>query len=132
MCSSDLSHIPGAWFAVRARLDEALAKIPPHRLLVLTSEDGSFASVAWDDAQSLSKVPVVVLQGGNQAWKAAGLPTASGRDRLTTCNDDVWYSPLERADPIAAIHEYLNWEIGLNEHLALERGVRFQRPRSKT
>lgn len=126
------SHIPGAWFAVRARLDEALTKIPPHRLLVLTSEDGSFASVAWDDAQSLSKVPVVVLQGGNQAWKAAGLPTASGRDRLTTCNDDVWYSPLERADPIAAIHEYLNWEIGLNEHLALERGVRFQRLQSKT
>ena len=126
------SHIPGAWFAVRARLEEALAKVPPHRLLVLTSEDGSFASVAWDDAQALSNVPVVVLQGGNQAWRAAGLPTASGRDRLTTCNDDVWYSPLERPDPVAAIHEYLNWEIGLSEHLALERGVRFQGPRPKT
>lgn len=126
------SHIPGAWFAVRARLDEALANIPPHRLLVLTSDDGHFASVSWAEAQSLSKAPVVVLHGGNQAWKAAGLPMASGRDRLTTRNDDVWYSPLDRPDPIAAIHEYLNWEIGLSEHLALERGVRFQRSLSNT
>jgi rhodanese-related sulfurtransferase len=121
------SHIPGAWFAVRARLDEALAKIPPHQMLVLTSDDGSFATMAWAEAQSLSAVPVAVLQGGNQAWQMAGGSMASGRDRLTTTNDDVWYSPLERPDPVAAIHEYLRWEIGLNDHLERERGVRFQR-----
>ena len=122
------SHIPGAWFGVRARLNEALIQIPPHRVVVLTSGNGDFAAVAWAEAQALSKVPVVVLSGGNQAWAQAGFPMASGRDRMTTLNDDVWYSPLERPDPVAAIHAYLSWEIGLNDHLELERGVRFQRP----
>ena len=126
------SHIPGAWFGVRARLNEALTQIPPHRVVVLTSGNGDFAAVAWAEAQALSKVPVVVLSGGNQAWAQAGFPMASGRDRMTTLNDDVWYSPLERPDPMAAIHEYLRWEIGLNDHLAIERGVRFQRPITKS
>ena len=34
------AHIPGAWFAIRARLASALARIPLHGTLVLTSEDG--------------------------------------------------------------------------------------------
>lgn len=125
------SHIPGAWFGVRARLNEALTQIPAHRVLVLTSEDGDFAAFAWAEAQALSKAPVFVLSGGNRAWVQAGFPMASGRDRMTTLNDDVWYSPLERPDPIAAIHEYLRWEIGLNDHLAIERGIRFQEPITK-
>src|SRR5262245_15772586 len=33
-------HIPGAWFAIRARLAQALPRIKPHGTLVLTSEDG--------------------------------------------------------------------------------------------
>src|SRR4029079_3639678 len=33
-------HIPGAWFAIRTRLKEALAKIAMNGELVLTSEDG--------------------------------------------------------------------------------------------
>ena len=39
-------HIPGAWFAIRSRLDEALAKIPVDGELVLTSEDGVLAGLA--------------------------------------------------------------------------------------
>ena len=119
-------HIPGAWFAVRARLQEALSKVPPHRLLVLTSPDGRFARRALADAQSLSPAPVAFLQGGNAAWFGAGWPTASGRDRLTTTTDDIWYSPIDRPDPMAAIRAYLEWEIGLAGRLGQERGVRFR------
>src|SRR5215467_339183 len=36
-------HIPGAWFAIRARLAEALGKLPAQGDLVLTSEDGTIA-----------------------------------------------------------------------------------------
>ena len=39
-------HIPGAWFAIRARLAQALAKIPVNGELVLTSEDGVLAGLA--------------------------------------------------------------------------------------
>src|SRR6516225_5503405 len=39
-------HIPGAWFAVRARLGAALEKLPAEGELVLTSEDGAIARYA--------------------------------------------------------------------------------------
>ncbi|MFZ9408316.1 MAG: rhodanese-like domain-containing protein, partial [Burkholderiaceae bacterium] len=58
-------HIPGAWFAVRARLAEALTRVPAHHQLVLTCPDGRFAMRSLADAQALSAVPVVVLKGGN-------------------------------------------------------------------
>ncbi len=49
----------------------------------------------------------------------------SGRERLTTKNDDVWYSPIDRPDPIQAIHNYLDWETELIDRIQRERGVRF-------
>jgi hypothetical protein len=55
----------------------------------------------------------------------AGLPMESGRERLTTKNDDVWYSPIDRPDPIQAIHSYLDWETELIDRIQQERGVRF-------
>ena len=39
-------HIPGAWFAIRSRLAQALPKIPLRGELVLTSEDGVLAGLA--------------------------------------------------------------------------------------
>jgi rhodanese-related sulfurtransferase len=118
-------HIPGAWFAVRARIAEALSKIPPGLQLVLTSEDGNFAALAYSDVKQISSTPVSVLRGGNSAWSMAGLPMESGRERLTTKNDDVWYSPIDRPDPIQAIHNYLDWETELIDRIQQERGVRF-------
>jgi rhodanese-related sulfurtransferase len=38
-------HIPGAWFAIRTRLTEALAKVPMNGQLILTSEDGVLAGL---------------------------------------------------------------------------------------
>ncbi len=118
-------HIPGAWFAVRARIAEALSKIPAGLPLVLTSEDGNFAALAYSDVKQISSTPVSVLRGGNSAWSMAGLPMESGRERLTTKNDDVWYSPIDRPNPIQAIHNYLDWETELIDCIQRERGVRF-------
>ena len=120
-------HIPGAWFAVRARIAEALSKIPAGLQLVLTSEDGNFAALAYSDVKQISSTPVSVLRGGNSAWSMAGLPMESGRERLTTKNDDIWYSPIDRPDPIQAIHNYLDWETALIDRIQQERGVRFGR-----
>ena len=39
-------HIPGAWFAIRGRLDRAAKKIHITGTLVLTSEDGLLANLA--------------------------------------------------------------------------------------
>src|SRR5262249_45214532 len=45
------AHIPGAWFAIRSRLERALAKIPLQGTLVLTCEDGVLAGRAVPEAR---------------------------------------------------------------------------------
>jgi rhodanese-related sulfurtransferase len=70
-------HIPGAWFAIRTRLDRALKKIPLGGMLVLTSEDGVLAKLAVAEAAALTKLPVRALDGGNDAWQAAGYAFAA-------------------------------------------------------
>src|ERR1700730_14930677 len=65
-------HIPGAWFAIRTRLKQALPKIPLGETLVLTSEDGALARLAASEVEALVEVPVRILAGGNAAWRAAG------------------------------------------------------------
>ena len=106
-------HIPGAWFAIRSRLAQALPKIPLRGELVLTSEDGVLAGLAVAEAPRLTRVPVRCLAGGNAAWQAAGLSaldrTANGRRPV-----DVWLKPYERAgDTTGAMSEYLSWEVDL-------------------
>ena len=47
-------HIPGAWFAIRSRLECALATIAPAGDIVLTSKDGVLASLAAADLAALT------------------------------------------------------------------------------
>src|SRR5260370_3890637 len=73
------THIPGAWFAIRARLAEALDKLPEGEV-VLTSEDGRLARFAA--AELRTPRPAKVLAGGTAAWQAAGLPLDTGMGAL--------------------------------------------------
>jgi rhodanese-related sulfurtransferase len=106
-------HIPGAWFAIRTRLDRALEKIPVRGTLVLTSEDGIVARLAVAEAEALAGVPVRFLAGGNAAWKAAGYEL-SAEPLMADEAADQWRKPYERSgDTTAAMKEYLAWEIDL-------------------
>src|SRR5262245_47487799 len=89
-------HVPHAWWAVRARLAEVKKFVFNPRALLLTSEDGLFAALAVPEAAALwPGAEIFVLEGGNAAWFAAGLPVEKGLDRATTANDDVWYKPYD-------------------------------------
>src|SRR5690606_15489070 len=114
-------HIPGAWFAVRARFGEAFARLPPEGALVLASDDGGFARLAAADAMAAAPGRrVSVLAGGTRAWAAAGLPLAAGFERRAGGPDDVWYSPYDHDDLGKAMTEYLSWEVGLVGQLERE------------
>lgn len=119
-------HIPGAWFAIRARLVRALDKLPASGDLVLTSEDGTIARFAA--AEIASRRPVKVLAGGNAAWKAAGLPLATGMDRLADEPDDLSLSARDRppAERERYMREYLAWEIDLVNQIARDTDCRFR------
>ena len=118
-------HIPGAWFAIRARLAETLDKLPEGQL-VLTSEDGAIARFAA--AEIRSRRPVEVLAGGTAAWKAAGLPLETGMGPLASEPDDVAVSARDRppAERERHMREYLAWEVNLVNQIARDSDCRFR------
>jgi rhodanese-related sulfurtransferase len=110
-------HIPGAWFAIRGRLDTALTKISVTGTLVMTSEDGLLAGLAVAEARKHTSAPVKWLKGGTAAWAAAGKPL-SKEPRMADEALDVWLKPYERAgDPKAGMQEYLTWEVDLIDRI---------------
>jgi rhodanese-related sulfurtransferase len=119
-------HIPGAWFAIRARLAAALDKLPAQGELVLTSEDGVLARYAA--AELSARRPVKALAGGTAAWKAAGLPFETGMGPLACEPDDVAVSARDRppAERERYMRDYLAWEIDLVNHITQDADCRFR------
>ena len=112
------AHIPGAWFAIRTRLDRAFKMIPHSGTFVLTSEDGVLASLAVTEAKALTDRPIRTLAGGNAAWRAAGQPF-SAEARMADEAVDQWRKPYERSgNTKAMMQEYLDWEVDLLPRIA--------------
>jgi rhodanese-related sulfurtransferase len=121
-------HIPGAWWGVRSRLVSDLSRTPPVDSLVLTSPDGILAHLAVEEVKACRPGPAVhVLNGGTNAWIAAGLPLSEGMERAISEADDVWYKPYEQTDaPYEAMRDYLTWEVGLLEKLERDGDAKFR------
>jgi rhodanese-related sulfurtransferase len=119
-------HVPGAWFSIRARLVEALEKLPAHGDLVLTSEDGTIARFAA--AELRTSRPIKVLAGGAAAWEAAGLPLETGMGPLASEPDDVSVSARDRppAERERYMRQYLAWEVDLVNQIARDTDCRFR------
>jgi len=112
-------HIPGAWFAVRARLNQALARLPGDGDFVLTSPDGLLAQFAAPELEALSGRVVLVLAGGTAAWDASGGALETGLALAASDPDDVYRRPYEGTDNAReAMQAYLDWEYGLVAQLA--------------
>jgi rhodanese-related sulfurtransferase len=111
-------HIPGAHWALRANLREALEKLPVAERYVLTCGSSLLARFAVKDLQTFTSVPVFLLEGGTGAWIEAGLPLETGETHLASPRIDRYRRPYEGTDnPVAAMQGYLDWEYGLVEQL---------------
>jgi rhodanese-related sulfurtransferase len=121
-------HIPGAWWAVRSRLESDLQNIPQVGLLVLTSPEGTLAYLAAKEAKALRPdVGVRVLEGGTRSWIDADFPTTKGMEHFISEADDVWYKPYDyNKDPKQAMRDYLTWEVGLIEQIERDGDVEFK------
>src|ERR1700730_2896637 len=119
-------HIPGAWFAIRARLAEAFDKLPARGELVLTSGDGVIARYAATELRT--RRPVKALAGGTAAWKAAGLPLETGMGPLASEPDDVSVSARDRppAERERYMGEYLAGEVHLVNNTPRAADCRFR------
>ena len=118
-------HIPGALWGIRTRLSELrLGRAP---LAVITSPDGAAAQLAVAELQARTHMPVVALEGGTAAWRAAGLPMAADR---TVPPDhacvDFYLRPYDRNSGVEdAMKAYLSWEIDLVHEIERDGTVKF-------
>ena len=120
-------HIPGAWFAIRARLARSIDRLPVTGDLVLTSPDGILAALAAADLAAVTDREVYVLDGGSAAWRAQGGAWVDGGEHLAEPTDDVWYKPYDRARGVEdAMQAYLRWELNLPDQIARDGDARFR------
>ena len=113
-------HIPGAWYAIRSRLDADLGKLPSADALVFTSPDGVLAGIAAADRSAIA------LEGGTDAWITAGLPIETGATRMASAAEDIRLKAREQSGDIeAAMRAYLSWEIELANDMAEDDDHRF-------
>ena len=118
-------HIPGAWFAIRARLAADLARLPRFETLVLTSPDGVLARLAAAELAA-GGLPALALTGGTQAWIEAGNALEEGAERMASAAEDIWLPARERdSGREEAMREYLAWEIDLVNQMASDDDQRF-------
>jgi rhodanese-related sulfurtransferase len=122
-------HIPGAWYAVRARLPADAATLPKAGLYVAASPDGGFARLAASDLAAATGTPVKVLDGGTDAWRASGNAVETGFTNMASGKDDVAYKPYDHDDAVAAEHmqAYITWEVALVEGLKRDGTLAFKR-----
>jgi rhodanese-related sulfurtransferase len=120
------AHIPGAWFAIRSRLAQALKNIPLRGTLVLASEDGLLAGLAAREAPASVDIAIRWLDGGNAAWRAAGHALTADGVKMADEAIDVWLKPYERpSDTTKAMDEYLAWEVNLLSRIERDGSTNF-------
>jgi rhodanese-related sulfurtransferase len=128
-------HIPGAWFAIRSQLAEAIKAIPKGESFVVTGDDPDLMALT---ARDLAKVsggrPVSILAGGNAAWRKANLPVKAGFENLATPADDIFRQPFlwGHFEPMSpefkqAALDYFKWELQLPEQLERAAETKFYR-----
>ena len=119
------AHIPGAWFALRARLEEARTHLPAGRPVVLTSADGVVWR-AWPPARA--RTPPGSKGAPRRGSPPGWTPEEGGAGRMATAPDDVWLRPYERdGDPTQAMKAYLEWELALVRQIEADGTARFRR-----
>ena len=120
-------HIPGAWFAVRARLATIFDSLPGDGAIVFTSPDGVLAQLAAPEASELTTRPVRVLAGGTAAWRSGGLPISEGLENLADVRDDIWLKPYEDSGDLEEnMRRYLTWEVDLVDAIRRDGNHRFR------
>ncbi len=114
-------HIPGAWFILRGQIRKHLHHISGMghtKRIVVTCGSSLLARFAAAELVLYIQQEIYVLEGGNQAWFAAGYP-AETTPHLASPLIDRYKRPYEGTSNSAqAMQAYLDWEFGLVQQLA--------------
>lgn len=123
-------HLPGAKWAVRARVGDWAASLPAGKV-VITSPDGVLAHYAAHDlAAARLDLDIAVMAGGTAAWATGGgeMETEAIEENALTTIDDVWWKPYDNKQRVREqMENYLTWEVGLVEQVDRDGLVSFRR-----
>ncbi len=120
-------HIPGAWYAIRARLAEAFVALPAAEAIVFTSSDGVLARLAAAEWNGRAPASVLALSGGTAAWAAAGFGLEREATHMASAPDDMRLRAREQAGSVEdAMRAYLAWEVDLVHQMATDDDQRFK------
>ncbi len=120
------AHLPGAWWVARAELGSVLGRLPPTDTYVVTGADRNVPVLSARDLSGMSDARVLVLKGGNEAWREAGFPFEKGDTNLASEPVDVYYRPYEHGGAVEdAMQGYLDWELELPHKLARDSTLSF-------
>jgi len=107
------AHIEGARWSIRPQLAGALAL--ETRPVVLVADDPAVAQLAVQELPIVQRQQVRLLEGGFQAWQAAGLPVREDNGSLpdADCIDFLFFTHDRHSGNKDAARQYLAWETGL-------------------
>jgi len=117
------SHIPHSVWSIRPRIATAADRT---KTTVLVADDPGIAALAAFDLGEAGCDHVHLLDGGLEAWRAAGLPVAATPDIPpdADCIDFLFFTAARHDGDAEAARAYLTWETGLIAQLdAQERGA---------
>jgi rhodanese-related sulfurtransferase len=114
------SHVPGSRWSIRSKIVEAAGAAG--RPLVLIAEEDGVAHLAAADLIEAGLKDVKLLEGGLEAWTAAGYPTETTPDLPpdAECIDYLFFVHDRHAGNREAMKQYLKWETGLIAQLDAE------------
>ena len=114
-------HIPGAWYAIRSDMPNAVNKLPKSKQYILVDREGTFAPYVAPELEVLVNVPVSVLKGGTQAWASSGGTLEKQTQRLASPAIDRFQRPYEAPEgdedltfDKSKIMQYIGWLSGTN------------------
>jgi rhodanese-related sulfurtransferase len=118
-------HIPGAVWCTRARMDRL--QVPAGAQVVLYSQHETRARLAAIDLIEVVDTPVAILDGGREAWLAAGLPTEASPDTPPDedCIDYLFWVSRRHMGSDDAARAYLEWEENLPAQIVADGNARF-------
>lgn len=106
-------HIAGARWSIRSLLADEVSG--EQRPLVLLADDPRLATLAALELPDVQRAHVRLLDGDQDAWRAAGLAVQEGANALSDeqCIDFLFFTHDRHTGNKDAARQYLAWEIGL-------------------
>ena len=119
-------YIPGSHVARRSTLETSLDRVPGTGPIVLTSTNGDLARLAAVDLRRHTSREVLPLEGGTNAWIAAGLDHRTGLDQPALNSAEALAPSPTLEERRVNLDAYVKWGDVITDQLARDGLVHFR------